>query len=604
MKIYEFLFETPKPKTKTNPTLTGTNNDEKPITYNDILSKQDLKNFNFNDRYLKKSEDYQKNRDELDNLKKYMGELNITGNRLTHAQKYTFKKLFIEFQKLGYSYNLSYALCLLFFEESKFDKKFGKTKTINPTTNAMGLTQWIRNRFANFVLFLREKTDDFKNIKPETLKKLTYFLKITEKDAENIPTNNFSVAIDKKNKKVTDEQIEKFNEILWSQTEMIDYQIEFFMLEFNSKFYKQRFKGLDIAARQPENQSKDIYSETPIINFLSTYQGPLVDQEDNKKETPVIPPITVIDEKTPGQLIKILTPAEKSFLNQVVEKFMVPGVKKNQTIDSISNERIKKGFEVLYNNITRRLDMYDLSGKHFKKDAYNYTEINSKKEQLEEIAKELEKNIEKNFRDYPFLDEIYEVKEGDLLSKIVASKGITWKSLVRYNLPFFVNYFKKRKDQSQDIYDFASKFYGNVKAKILIPKYNCFIVNSKEGLKNAAIVDNKTVEQLIKFNESELKETDKKNSKKQKIKEPIHVIDPECKHTQIIFLEKSNNKLSETLIKNYIKNILLEEKQNINKPYQQGDVNDMLLDEEGWTTDPDDRQEIKKWYIKMGLAHN
>ena len=71
-----------------------------------------------------------------------------------------------------------------------------------------------------------------------------------------------------------------------------------------------------------------------------------------------------------------------------------------------------------------------------------------------------------------------------------------------------------------------------------------------------------------------------------------------------MFVEKSNNKLSEQLIKNYIRNILLEETKNHNKPYQQGDVNDMLLDEEGWVTDPNDRQLIKKWYIKMGLAHN
>ena len=30
----------------------------------------------------------------------------------------------------------------------------------------------------------------------------------------------------------------------------------------------------------------------------------------------------------------------------------------------------------------------------------------------------------------------------------------------------------------------------------------------------------------------------------------------------------------------------------------------MLLDEEGWVTDPNDRQVIKKWYLTMGLAHN
>lgn len=71
------------------------------------------------------------------------------------------------------------------------------------------------------------------------------------------------------------------------------------------------------------------------------------------------------------------------------------------------------------------------------------------------------------------------------------------------------------------------------------------------------------------------------------------------------FFSKSNNdKLLEQLIRNYIQNILLEETTNLNKPYGKGDVEDMLLDEEGWVTDPNDRQKIKKWYISIGLSHN
>jgi len=40
------------------------------------------------------------------------------------------------------------------------------------------------------------------------------------------------------------------------------------------------------------------------------------------------------------------------------------------------------------------------------------------------------------------------------------------------------------------------------------------------------------------------------------------------------------------------------------KPYGKGNVNDMLLDREGWVTDPNDRKKIKKWYLDMGLAYN
>lgn len=633
--MYEFLFEAPpakksknkekkqnntgakvkakKEETKKDETKSTSSPKEvqqsKAATYNDVVNSQNLKDFNFNKRYQEKANEYQSNKDKLSDLRKYIGELSITGKRLSHTQKYTFQKLFKAFQREGYSYNLSYALCLLFFEESKYDKEYGSKKTINPTTKAMGLTQWIRSRFADFVLYLRKKTHEFKNLEPETLKKLSYFLNITQDNAKNDEKNKFSVSIDRSNNQVSDEEIEKFNEILWSQKEMVDYQIEFLIGEFNSKFYRGRFEGTDVAARELENQSKDIYSETPFLHFMD-YNGPM----DPAQNDSIIPPLTTIDEKTPLQLLESLTTVEKNFLNQVISKFMIPNKKKNQTWDSISNERVKKGFEVLYNNITRRLDTYDLTSQHFKTGEYTYTdekgqnaaatknEFNNKKQQLEDIATELENNIKKNLEDYPFISEIYEIKEKDLLSTIVKNKGITWKSLVRYNLPFFVNYFKKRKDKEKDIYTFASKFYGTLKTKILIPKYNCVIVNSKAELQKVAEADGKTIEQLIAFNESEFKEIE--NVKKEKIKEPIHKIDPECKHTQIIFLENSNNKLSEQLIRNYIQNILLEEKRNVNKPYGRGNVEDMLLDNEGWITDPKDRQIIKNWYLKMGLVNN
>lgn len=608
MSIYEFLFETPrgkktKNKSKKTTSKAATTPTPKPATYNDILKLQDLKDFNFNSRYQGKGQEYQKNKDEIATLKNYIADLSVTGKRLTHTQKYTFQKLHKTFINQGYSDNVSYALCLLFFEESKFDKQYGKTPSFNPTTKAMGLIQWIRNRFADFVLFLKEKTHNFKNLQPETLKDLDYFLNINQENAKNVSTNNFSVSIDKGNNLVSDAQIKKFNEILWSQKEMVDYQIEFLMKELNSDYYKGLLDGKDDAAKKVENHSYN-------FNIEQTQEGPI------NPTLGITLPTRTKDDSKPQNLIDALTKVEKDFLNQMISRFIVPNKKDTQTWDNMTDERIKKSFEILYKNITLQLDTYALTDKQFTSGEYKYTDdkkkeitnkkndFNDKKQQLEEIVKELDSNIEKNFKDYPFLSEIYEVKEGDLLSKIVAGKGITWKSLVRYNLPFFINYFNNRTDKKKDIYQFAAKFYGTLKAKILIPKYNCFVIKTKEALQKAAEADGKTVEELIKFNESELKETDKLDKDKQKIKEPIHVIDPECKHTQIVFVEKSNNKLSEQLIKSYIRNILLEEtKNNNNKPYQQGDINDMLLDEEGWVTDPNDRQKIKKWYLAMGLAH-
>lgn len=65
--------------------------------------------------------------------------------------------------------------------------------------------------------------------------------------------------------------------------------------------------------------------------------------------------------------------------------------------------------------------------------------------------------------------------------------------------------------------------------------------------------------------------------------------------------------MNDKLLKQYITEVLKHKKYAGSYPdenYGKGHVNDMLLDEEGWVTDPNDRQEIKKWYINMGLAHN
>ncbi len=36
--------------------------------------------------------------------------------------------------------------------------------------------------------------------------------------------------------------------------------------------------------------------------------------------------------------------------------------------------------------------------------------------------------------------------------------------------------------------------------------------------------------------------------------------------------------------------------------YRDGNIDDMMLDKEGWTTDPNDRQKVKRWYLDMGMA--
>lgn len=36
--------------------------------------------------------------------------------------------------------------------------------------------------------------------------------------------------------------------------------------------------------------------------------------------------------------------------------------------------------------------------------------------------------------------------------------------------------------------------------------------------------------------------------------------------------------------------------------YRDGHIDDMMLDKEGWVTDPNDRKKVKKWYLDMGMA--
>jgi hypothetical protein len=65
--------------------------------------------------------------------------------------------------------------------------------------------------------------------------------------------------------------------------------------------------------------------------------------------------------------------------------------------------------------------------------------------------------------------------------------------------------------------------------------------------------------------------------------------------------------ISEQQLRNIIRQTLIEKKNKIKsyskESYQDGNINDMMLDMEGWITDPNDRQEIKQWYLDMKLAH-
>ncbi len=62
----------------------------------------------------------------------------------------------------------------------------------------------------------------------------------------------------------------------------------------------------------------------------------------------------------------------------------------------------------------------------------------------------------------------------------------------------------------------------------------------------------------------------------------------------------------ENILRNFIMETLKDRKYSGSYPdelYGNGNVKDMLLDEEGWITDPNDRKKIKKWYLDMGLAY-
>ncbi len=62
----------------------------------------------------------------------------------------------------------------------------------------------------------------------------------------------------------------------------------------------------------------------------------------------------------------------------------------------------------------------------------------------------------------------------------------------------------------------------------------------------------------------------------------------------------------ENILRDFIMETLKSKKYSGSYPhenYGNGNVNDMLLDEEGWITDPNDRKEIKQWYLDMGLAY-
>ena len=62
----------------------------------------------------------------------------------------------------------------------------------------------------------------------------------------------------------------------------------------------------------------------------------------------------------------------------------------------------------------------------------------------------------------------------------------------------------------------------------------------------------------------------------------------------------------ENILRNFIMEALKDRKYSGSYPdesYGNGNVKDMLLDEEGWITDPNDRKKIKKWYLDMGLSY-
>lgn len=62
---------------------------------------------------------------------------------------------------------------------------------------------------------------------------------------------------------------------------------------------------------------------------------------------------------------------------------------------------------------------------------------------------------------------------------------------------------------------------------------------------------------------------------------------------------------NENQLKNLIKKYLLEVYAGSypEESYKDGHVDDMMLDKEGWITDPNDRKKVKQWYLDMGMAH-
>ncbi len=64
-------------------------------------------------------------------------------------------------------------------------------------------------------------------------------------------------------------------------------------------------------------------------------------------------------------------------------------------------------------------------------------------------------------------------------------------------------------------------------------------------------------------------------------------------------------KINENQLKKLIKDYLVEIYSGSypNESYHMGHIDDMMLDKEGWITDPNDRKKIKKWYLDMKLSH-
>jgi len=65
--------------------------------------------------------------------------------------------------------------------------------------------------------------------------------------------------------------------------------------------------------------------------------------------------------------------------------------------------------------------------------------------------------------------------------------------------------------------------------------------------------------------------------------------------------------IKENELKELIRQYLFEATYSGSYPeesYRNGHIDDMMLDKEGWITDPNDRKKVKKWYLDMGMAKN